>query len=560
MIPTGNWSLNYDDQVTVFDPTTPYWFTARPDSFGDPITQYDFWYTGSGGSQLFLQDSSGNTLALGANQENDLSAALLTGQFRSNLEYRAGSGGTDMLWARAFDGFEWGPWSSGFTVTSSVDPGPVMTASNKTATSRQNFGPFSLFSYSQAINLSPAFFDFWNTGGGGGQWLLDGSPLGTNKENIVPAWQIGSVNYTSGTGMDTLWVRANDGFVWGAWSNGFTVTVPAPSLTVHSIASATRGQVINFTTLLTISDPGNVGFQKLELWDSHGTISGGQFWVAGVPQSGGHEIDVNSGIANSAHVVFDAGAAAGTDTLWAQLQLNDGSVTGWQPFTVTVPEASLSVHSVANATKGQIINLSTLVTISDPGNVGYQQLELWDSNGTAAGGRFVIGGVAQTGGHEIDITSGTVAALSQVPSGLVFDAGTASGTDMLWAQLLETDGSVTGWQPFSVTVPAPFLAVHSLNGVGPGQVIPLSTLVGISDPGSVGFQKLELWDTNGTAPGWALRDQQCVADRRPRDRCLTDRCQQDTIRRRHFGRHRHAVGAATAERQLGYLLAAVHGG
>jgi hypothetical protein len=141
------------------------------------------------------------------------------------------------------------------------------------------------------------------------------------------------------------------------------------------------------------------------------------------------------------------------------------------------------------------------VTILDPGNVGYQKLELWDSTGTAAGGRFVIGGVAQTGGHEIDITSGNVAALSQVPSGLVFDAGTASGTDMLWAQLLETDGSVTGWQPFSVTVPAPSLAVHSVDQARPGQIINLSTLVGISDPGSVGYQKLELWDSNGTSAG-----------------------------------------------------------
>jgi hypothetical protein len=37
---------------------------------------------------------------------------------------------------------------------------------------------------------------------------------------------------------------------------------------------------------------------------------------------------VDSGIANSAHVVFDAGTVANTDMLWAQLQLNDGSVTG----------------------------------------------------------------------------------------------------------------------------------------------------------------------------------------------------------------------------------------
>ena len=43
------------------------------------------------------------------------------------------------------------------------------------------------------------------------------------------------------------------------------------------------------------------------------------------------------------------------------------------------------------------------MTISDPDSVGYQKLELWDSNGTVAGGQFVVNGVPQTGGHEIDV-------------------------------------------------------------------------------------------------------------------------------------------------------------
>ncbi len=48
---------------------------------------------------------------------------------------------------------------------------------------------------------------------------------------------------------------------------------------------------------------------------------------------------------------------------------------------------------------------------------GYQKLELWDSNGTVAGGQFEVNGVAQTGGHEIDVTPANVA-------NTVFDAGT----------------------------------------------------------------------------------------------------------------------------------------
>ena len=91
----------------------------------------------------------------------------------------------------------------------------------------------------------------------------------------------------------------------------------------------------------------------------------------------------------------------------------------------------------ADAIKGQVFNLSSLVTISDPGFVGYQQLELWDSDGTVAGGQVVVNGAAQTGGHEIDVSPANVA-------NTVFDASTLGGPDVLWARLLQNNGTLTG--------------------------------------------------------------------------------------------------------------------
>jgi hypothetical protein len=38
---------------------------------------------------------------------------------------------------------------------------------------------------------------------------------------------LSQLTYQSGSGADTLWVRANDGMLWGNWSSGFTVTAPA---------------------------------------------------------------------------------------------------------------------------------------------------------------------------------------------------------------------------------------------------------------------------------------------------------------------------------------------
>jgi hypothetical protein len=97
----------------------------------------------------------------------------------------------------------------------------------------------------------------------------------------------------------------------------------------------TRGQSVALSNLVTISDPDQVGFQKLELWDSNGTVAGGQFVLNGMPQSGGHEIGVLP--ANVANAVFDVGSTGASDTLWARLLQNDNTLTPWQQFTVTDP-------------------------------------------------------------------------------------------------------------------------------------------------------------------------------------------------------------------------------
>jgi len=65
------------------------------------------------------------------------------------------------------------------------------------------------------------------------------------------------------------------------------------------------------------------------------------------------------------------------------------------------------------------------VNVIDAGNIGYQTLELWDSDGRTAGGKFVVNGTAQTGGHEIDVSPANVAST-------VFGRRDRGGTDTLW--------------------------------------------------------------------------------------------------------------------------------
>jgi hypothetical protein len=116
--------------------------------------------------------------------------------------------------------------SENFIVTVAVDTGPVETVANVTATHGQSFPASSLFAYSDPFGIAATEYDFWDSGTGGGHFLLNGVALGTNQDNIITAAQLSQLTYQSGSGADTLWVRANDGTVWGAWSNSFTVTAP----------------------------------------------------------------------------------------------------------------------------------------------------------------------------------------------------------------------------------------------------------------------------------------------------------------------------------------------
>jgi hypothetical protein len=415
-------------------------------------------------------------------------------------------GGTDTLWAQLLqkNGQTTG-WQM-FSVSAQAARLPSSSVtSNGSALRGQTLALSTLVTVSDPDHVGFQQLELWDSSGtvGGGQFVINGvAQTGGHEIDLAPANMPNTV-FDVGTlgGADTLWAQLlqYNGQTTG-WQM-FTVTAPAarlPTLNVTSDGSAFRGQTRALSTLVTISDPDQVGFQKLELWDSNGTVGGGQFVVNGTAQTGGHEIDVSP--ANVANTVFDVGTSGGTDTLWAQLLENNGQTTGWQLFTVTAPPArlpTLNVTSNDNALRAQTLALSTLVNVSDPDHVGFQTLELWDSSGTVAGGQFVVNGTAQTGGHEIDVSPANVA-------NTVFDVGTLGGTDTLWAQLLENNGQVTGWQNFSVTAPVarvPTLTASSNLSATPGQPLSLSTLVSIADPDHAGFQQLELWDSIGTAAG-----------------------------------------------------------
>jgi Ca2+-binding RTX toxin-like protein len=451
-------------------------FTAS-DPDGDTITKYAFWNTGAGGGHFML-----NGVAQGSGQEIDVSAAQL-----AQLSYQAGSG-ADTLWVRANDGYVWGAWSQSFGVSPWSDTPPTVMASNLSAAHGQSFAASSLFTATDADGDTITKYAFWDTGNGGGHFMLNGVVQGTSQEIDVTAAQLSQLSYQSGAGADTLWVRANDGTQWSNWSSSFTVTGQAdtaPTVTGSNVTAA-HGQSFAASSLFTASDPDGDTISKYAFWDT-GT-GGGHFVLNGVAQGVSQEIDVTA--AQLSQLSYQSGS--GADTLWVGAY--DGMKWGnWSnSFSVTGQPDTAPTVTVSNVTAahGQSFTASSLFTASDADGDTISKYAFWDAG--SGGGHLVLNGVAQGVGQEIDVTAAQLSQLS-------YQSG--SGADTLWVRA--NDGMQwSGWSSsFSVTAP-----IDSGPTVTPtnseiksfaNQNFAVSSLFSYSDPFGSPATQYDFWNTGG---------------------------------------------------------------
>jgi hypothetical protein len=193
------------------------------------------------------------------------------------------------------------------------------------------------------------------------------------------------------------------------------------------------------------------------------SLDGGTTKIADYGQTSDPSDFLNSGVQGPNDPFNEYYSGSTLQTLTA-IDLKQLDALGFHLVGSSTPP-TLTVSSISGVAGGQQLALSSLVTITDSTHVGYQKLELYDSDGTVAGGQFVINGVAQTGGHEIDVTPANVAST-------VFDTGTAAGSDLLYAQLMFNDGTLSGWKSFTVNstgIPEPTIAVQGDPAVTGGQ-------------------------------------------------------------------------------------------
>ena len=453
---------------------------SATDADGDTITQYGLWDTQGSGHWVV------NGTILATNTETDITAA----QFAQASYVFGPTGSTpDQLYVRAYDGTAWGAWQSS-TASPFADHAPVVaaTASNITAAHNQSFSESSLFSATDSDGDSIVTYALWDTQGNG-HWSINGVAQATNAEIDVSAANLSHVTYQSGSGADTLYVRANDGTLWGAWQ-AFTVTgtvdhAPVVAATTASIA-ATHNQTFAATSLFSVSDTDHDSMVTYAFWDTQGN---GRWLINGVAQATNAEIDVPA--ANLSQVTYQSGA--GADTLY--VRANDGSLwSGWQAFTVTGPQDQAPVVSASavafahNQTKAA----SNLFTVSDADNDSIVTYAFMDTQGN---GHWVVNGVAQAANVEIDVPAANL-------STVTYQSG--SGNDTL--SVRANDGSLWGaWQSFTAFAPVNQPPVISASNVAiaPTQTRAASSLFTVSDANNDSIVTYAFMDS-GTSGHWSL--------------------------------------------------------
>jgi hypothetical protein len=133
----------------------------------------------------------------------------------------------ETMYVRAFDGIEWGAWDS-FTLTTQMNTAPVATVANHTVGRNQWVQMDTWLSYADANGHAAVQYEFWDGGvaGNSGYFYSNASEHhAADASIIVSAANLASVWIRGGAaaGTETMFVRAFDGYDWGAWDQ-FTLT------------------------------------------------------------------------------------------------------------------------------------------------------------------------------------------------------------------------------------------------------------------------------------------------------------------------------------------------
>jgi hypothetical protein len=412
-------------------------FTVN-DADNDTMTFFGFYDATSGGGRFEL-----NGVAQAANQNIYVTASQL-----SQLAFHAGAPGSDDdLFIAAYDGTGWSTWKEFHISQTRNNDLPVVSASDRSASSGQLFAANTLFTVSDSDNDSMTVYGFYDatSAGSSGHFELNGTSLPAEQNIYVSAAQLSQLAFRAGGpgSHDDLFVAAYDGTGWSTWSEFHIDTPNSNHLPVVSAASraAISGQQLGAGSLFSVSDADHDAITMFGFYDATSSGSSGHFELNGVPLSASQNIYVTP--SQLGQLTFRAGSPGSNDQLYVAAYDGFGWST-WTEFhvnTVVVdnfrPTVSAQDRSV---TTGQTVAASSLFSASDPENDLLTWYGFYDATTGASSGRFELNGVAQPAAQNIYVH------YSQL-SELAFRAGSFGANDDLFVAAYDGTNWST-WKEF----------------------------------------------------------------------------------------------------------------
>jgi len=422
------------------------------DADQDTITRYQLW-------DSTRDPSSGHFVVNGVVQVAgtviDITAAQLdqktfvTGMVSDNLQIRAFDG---LDWSAA-DNASWAP----FIVNIPANNAPHAATAPVNAAIGQAIALSSLITVSDADGDSMTRYQLWDSTANplSGHWVVGGVVQSAGTVIDITAPQLGQTSFVAGRISDNLQVRAFDGSSWSdadnaAWAP-FSVNVPAntaPALSTQTV-NAMHGRTLALTSLFQVSDADGDTMTKYQLWDSSRDPNSGHFVINGVAQAAGTVIDVTA--AQLAQTSFVTGALSDSLQIRAfdGMDWSAGDNASWAPFNVNVTPYTAPTLSIADQAvhQGDILALSSLVSVNDPDGDTMTRYQLWDSTRDPNSGHFTVNGQTQAASTVIDITAAQFAQTA-------FIAGSAG--DSLQIRAFDgvswTAADTASWSPFHINV------------------------------------------------------------------------------------------------------------
>lgn len=416
------------------------------DANGDQIARYQF-------SDLTASTESGKFVLNGnvqtASQTIDVAAADL-----QNVQFRAGSG-VDQIRVRAFDGTDWGVWTT-MNVTAPVDSAAVVSASGMAIARNATVGMRTLFTVSDAENDAITRYQIadYTSVGTSGKITAKGAIVGANQVVELTAAELSQATFTAGTTSDSIAVRAFDGVRWGAWTT--IIVNPTASVAMGANANigfansaptvATQDQTLAHNvplaaqTLMQLTDVDGDAVTATQFRVVNATARSGHFSVDGVIYASNQTVEVAA--SQLAQTTFRAGG--GDETL--EIRAWDGMAwSNWQVAHVSAPAATLPSLIGVDATvahNGSTAIAQLFQAETSPGNpiLRYQVI---DTTVAANSGHLEFNGQTIAANIVIDLSAAELASL-------IFKGG--SGSDTL--QIRAFDGSMwSEWGDVQVTAP-----------------------------------------------------------------------------------------------------------